>query len=92
MSKGYDVVGFGISRQQINVAAGTALAFLVKVALAAAVSIAYTQALWTTIRQKEAKLRTLDVITTALDNILALFKIKVWWKYPVLLLLALSVW
>jgi hypothetical protein len=87
-----DIAGYGVSSQQLNIAAGTALAFLVKVLLVLAVTIAYTQAFWRAIGWKETQIRTIDVVDSALGNIWAFLHVRVWWRYPLLLSLALSVW
>jgi hypothetical protein len=87
-----DIIGYGVSSQQLNIAAGTALAFLVKVCLVLAVTIAYTQAFWRAIGWKETRIKTIDVVDSALGNIWAFLHVRVWWRYPLLLSLALSVW
>jgi hypothetical protein len=87
-----DIIGYGISSQQMNIAAGTALAFLVKVCLVLSVTIAYTQVFWKAIGHRETRIDTIDIIDSALGNIFMFLKVRVWWKYPLLLSLALSVW
>lgn len=88
----FNVAGYQVSQQQINTASGTALAFLTKVCLVLAISIAYTQAFWRAIGRSRTQVSTLDTISSVLNNVWAFLRVQVWWKYPLLLLLALSAW
>jgi hypothetical protein len=87
-----DIAGYGVSQQQMNIAIGTTFAFLFKVCLVLAITIAYTQAFWRAIGKRETKIHNIDVIDSALENIWVFLKVHIWWKYPLLLCLALSVW
>lgn len=91
-SGNYNIAGYDVSQQQINIASGNALAFLAKACLVLAVSIAYTQAFWKAVGRSKTEVRTLDTTSSALNNVWAFVRVQVWWKYPLLLLLALSVW
>lgn len=90
----YHFAGKKLSKQQVNTAVGTAFAFLVKVFLGFAVSAAYIQIFWRS--TKNAKeyptLTDLDWAKAALANIFSLFNLKIWWRYPLLLLLAAIFW
>lgn len=88
----YNVAGYDVSQQQINTASGTALAFLTKVCLVLAISIAYTQAFWRAVGRSRTQISTLDTISSILNNVWAFLRVQVWWRYPLLLLLALSIW
>lgn len=80
------------SKQETDTILGTLFAFLVKAFLALAVSTAYTQLVWKTVKKREMTLASLDTMFSILGNVLAFLKVSVWWKYPFLLLLALTVW
>jgi hypothetical protein len=82
----------GIARQQLNLAVGTLYAFLVKAFLAVAVTTAYTQILWRAIKNQPVQLTTIDTIFDAATNFWGFFRFAIWWKYPLLLLLALTIW
>lgn len=89
-----DILGSRVSRQQLNLAGGTAFTFLVKAALTTAVSTAYIQLFWraATHTAKPPTLATLDTGFAALSNIFLLLKVWFWWHYPLLLFLALTAW
>ena len=91
---GYHILGSDISSQQINIAGGTAFAFLVKASLIAAVAVCYIQLFWRTMayRSRENTLESLDTTFSALTNILVLFKVWIWWRFPVLFSLAVASW
>lgn len=90
----YSIAGTNISKQQFNTAVGTAFAFLVKAALAIAVGISYIQAFWHSARvsKKGATLASLDTSYSVLSNPLHLLRLNVWWRHPILLLLAVIAW
>ena len=88
----YDVLGFSFSTQQIHIAAGTAFAFLVKSFLAAAITIAYTQCFWQSMKNRTSSVSSVDTLWSGLRNILSLVYIWRWAKYPVLLIIALVAW
>lgn len=96
LTASYRILGAKISRQETNTAVGTAFAFLVKASLAFAISIAFVQVFWRTARRPDTKngptLASLDLIYSALDNIFVFIYVSTWWKYPVLLLIALAAW
>lgn len=90
----YHFAGKNMSKQQFNTAVGTAFAYLVKAFLTVAVSTAYVQIFW--MNTKNAKeyptLAELDCAHSVLDNALSLFNVKIWWRYPSLLVLAAIFW
>lgn len=90
----FGVVGFSVSEQQFNISVGNTFAFLVKAALASAVSLAYVQAVWHSTKgsRKGEKLSTLDTTFSILENALGFLKVRVWVKYPLLLILAIIAW
>ena len=90
----YQVLGahFALSKQEVKIAIGTLFAFLVKAALVLAVAIAYTQVVWKAVKRQETSLLTVDTLFSILGNVSSFFCVAVWWKYPLLLLLAITVW
>ncbi|KAI9699475.1 MAG: hypothetical protein M1836_003086 [Candelina mexicana] len=83
--------------QQFNTAIGTAFAFLVKAAFVLAVSTAYYQVFWKRAKQdskidKPPSLARLDTTFSATTSIISLFNIFVWFRYPLLFLMAATVW
>ena len=90
----YSIAGRSFSTQQLNFFVGTALAFLVKVFLCFAISIAYIQVFWRTLRSRELapKLLELDWAYSALDNVLNIFDLRTARGYPFLLFLTILFW
>ena len=75
----YHIWGSSLSRQQVNVAGGTAFAFLVKAALMTAISVTYVQLFWRAMlhTSRHTTLATLDTTFSVLSNAFALFKVWV---------------
>lgn len=92
----YTVIGISLTEQEANLAAGNALAFVVKASMVLTVAVAYTQLFWTfartASREKGIKLSQLDSTASARSNIVALLNWPAFRKQPVLLLLALISW
>lgn len=90
----YTLAGKQLPKQQFNTFVGIALAFLVKTFLSIALSTIYVQFFWRSI--KDAKQRPtvteLDWAYSGTQNILNLLNLKIGWKYPFLVLLALIFW
>jgi hypothetical protein len=70
----------------------TALAFLVKLALATSVGAAYTQHQWQRLRQQDFRTSEIDAMTSVLANAFSFLSSTVWLKHPVLALMALVSW
>lgn len=70
----------------------TALAFLVKLALATSVGAAYTQHQWQRLRQQDFRTSEIDALTSVLANAFSFLSSAVWIKHPVLALMALVSW
>ncbi|KAK5722309.1 hypothetical protein LTR15_005538 [Elasticomyces elasticus] len=89
----YHVIGKSMSKQQFNTAIGTAYAFLVKAVLTVAISLAYVQVFWWTVKnsRRSCTLAELDTLS-ALGNIVDLFNVVDRWRHPLLLGLALIFW
>ncbi|KAL2689019.1 hypothetical protein Neosp_003070 [[Neocosmospora] mangrovei] len=90
----YKIASSEVSRQQVNLALGTLLAFLVKASLVSAVSLAYLQAALRAAQSddKPLTLANMDVLMSALRNGLSLASFGTWWKRPFLFLIALIAW
>ncbi|RMJ15143.1 hypothetical protein CDV36_005153 [Fusarium kuroshium] len=90
----FELAGAEVSRQQLNLAAGTTLAFLFKSSIVSAVSIAYFQAVWHVVksRKREIDISNMDVLLSALGNAISLVSFSTWLKGPLLLLIAIIAW
>jgi hypothetical protein len=93
-SGNYTVGSWDFSRQEVNVQIGTGLAFLTKALLTLAVGTAYVQLFWRIAVKtgRRSRMDHLDISYSVLNDILSLFRLKFWWKRPLLLLLALTAW
>jgi len=87
-----ETVIIGVTRQQLNLTLGALFAFLVKVFLVVAITTAYTQIMWKDIKKQATRLTTIDMIFDVISNFWSLLSFSVWWKYPLLFLLALTTW
>ena len=88
----YRIAGIAASPQQVNIAAGTAFAFLVKSCLATTIAIAYSQLMWNTAFKKPVRLTSLDAVSTSLGNAFQLLYLATWWDFRFLFLLAIVAW
>lgn len=90
----YKFASTTVSKQQLNLAVETAFAFLVTSSLGICVGTSYVQLFWRAIRnsRKGEALKVLDTMHDALDNLPHLFKVQVWWQFPLLFLLASISW
>jgi hypothetical protein len=90
----YHVAGAQVSGQALNLAAGTAFAFLVRSCLAFAMALSYTQLAWFAIKRstRDNTIPDIDKVTGALGNFLVLLNVFAWMKWPLLLLPALLSW
>lgn len=93
----YSIMGNQFTGQQLNIAIGTAFAFLVKVAFVLSVSTAYYQIFWRYMKRESTsnKLPTLVCVDTAfssLDDLISLLTIPLWFRYPILFLMAATAW
>lgn len=90
----YNVIGtrYSISGQQINVSAGTVLAFLTNYWLSFAVSTAFQQVAWRKLRQQSNNLDTIDHFLEILDNGLLCFLPSVWRRFTYGMLIGIVFW
>jgi hypothetical protein len=91
-SGSFDIAGFPISPQQVNIAAGTAFAFLVNSCLAAAIAIVYAQLMWNIALSKPVRLGSLDTASAGLNNIFQLLYLRSWRGFRSIFFLALVAW
>ncbi|KIM96598.1 hypothetical protein OIDMADRAFT_205291 [Oidiodendron maius Zn] len=67
-----------LSRQQINLATGAALAFLVKAFLQIAIAKSAEQSMWSSIRTQTLKLETIDRLSTTTSIFWNVFDVRLW--------------
>lgn len=91
-SNDVQLLGWNVSWQQINIAVGTALAFLTQSTLVTAVSMAYVQLLWKKFRNQASTVSDFDVTFGALHSLPALFRLRCWFRKPLLFVLILVAW
>lgn len=88
--------GFETSQQQINIAIGTALAFLTKACMVIAISIAFVQIFWLSVHSRHSEavptLERIDAVYAVLENAFEMFNIRSWCSHPVLMLAAGLAW
>ena len=79
-SDDWGIMGTRVSRQQLNLAAGTAFSFLVKAFFALAASVPYVQCLWNTAGQsndsRAMTLSSLDTAFSVFKNFLAFVMLR----------------
>jgi hypothetical protein len=93
--EGHSVLGTYVSTQQFNIAVGTTFAFLVRASLMLSMSIAYFQILMWSVGKygtKGTKLGHLDVMTSALQDLVSLASFTTWRRRPWLWVLAIVAW
>lgn len=87
---------FEISRQQINIAIGTAFAFLTKASMVVAISITFVQLFWYTVQARSAEavptLQRIDALYAVLDNGFEMFNFRSWLLNPLLMIVAGLAW
>lgn len=88
----YSVGALKLSRQELNTVGGTALAFLARTCLTCAASVAFAQVFWRTLRNKRVRLAVVDTLYGAPNNTAALLKGWRFFRFPLLLLIALIAW
>lgn len=87
-----DIAGWMTTQQQINIAIGTAFAFVVKASLILACSTAYIQLLFKAINRTSFKLSTLDNWFGGLNDLWSFGCLASYWRYPLLTLVAITCW
>jgi hypothetical protein len=71
---------------------GTALAFLVKMFFTIAVGDAFVQRQWFNFHNQAYKVQDVDALTNILENVLNFFDSSVWFRNPLLTLVAIVSW
>jgi len=84
----------GLSRQQTNIAIGTALAFAFKMCVVIATSIACVQLFWTRVAIQPCglKLKSINTAYSVTGNFFKLFYLSEWRRFRLLFILALVTW
>ncbi|KAI0540607.1 hypothetical protein GGR58DRAFT_521681 [Xylaria digitata] len=87
----WSVAGYQFSDQQFNSAVGTAFSFAVRTFLMFSISTAYVQIVWQAAKhaRKVNKLEEIDALFSAFSNVVAIRRVSVWRKYPLLLMIVL---
>jgi hypothetical protein len=75
-----------------SIRAGTALAFLSKLALAIGTGVAYDQWLWVDLHAKPHDIGSLDAMFSIIGNAFEFLHLRVWFRRPVLVFLAGVTW
>ena len=93
----YIIMGTRHPGQQVNIAVGTAFAFLVKAAFILAVSTAYYQVFWKMAKQKSKTekhptLRWLNAAFSSTTNVMSLLSTPMWCRYPLPFFMVATVW
>lgn len=92
----WNLLGGRVSKQQLNTAAGTAMAFMVKAFLVLAISTAYVQGFWNATKSHDSKgpmtVAQLDAAHSVTRNLLALLDRSMWTRHPILVFLGLTIW
>lgn len=85
-------IGNTLFDQQVNIAIGTAFAFLVKASLATAVGSAYVQYLWYTLQRERLRVSHIDSLVSLLTSVIAILNFGALKGHLLLTLLALLAW
>ena len=90
----YRVAGLHISGQALYLAIGTTFAFLARSCLTFAMALSYTQLAWYAVKRssRHPTVSNIDNVTSALRNLLVILNIFAWFKWPLMLLVALLSW
>lgn len=93
----YNVIGNRFSAQQFNLAIGNTFALLVRSTFALSTSIAFCQIFWRLARRESGSkrpptLKRLDAAYSAISNIINLFYLPIWCRYPLLFSVAAVSW
>lgn len=70
----------------------TALAFLVKTCLVTTIGVAFVQRQWLNLHHESLRVKEIDGLTGILGNIFCFFGTSVWFRHPLLTLIALVAW
>jgi hypothetical protein len=71
---------------------GTVFAFAIKTLLVVAVSIAFVQQQWLALSRHQFKIRQIDTMTGVLGNAFSFLESRIWFRFPLLTLLAGVAW
>ena len=88
----FDVLRSKLPHQQINIAGGTAFAFLVNFCLGLAMTTAFFQLFWKEMLGRKTTLETLDATSSVISDVSQFTKLNIWANHPLLLILAIIAW
>ena len=88
----FTILGSKVPRQQINIAGGTAFAFLVNFCLGSAMTTAFFQVFWRDMLQRTTTLEILDATSSVISDLSQFIKLRLWAHHLLLLLLAIIAW
>ena len=80
------------TQQEWYTRVGTGLAFLVKTVLGIAIGTAFVQQFWLSLKSQHISVKSLDNMSSILNNPLGFVDVKIWSVNLILLLLALAKW
>lgn len=83
-------LSYDVSAQQVNVAIGTAFAFLVNHLLRRAVETAYDQTIWRAVKKDASKISDVDALFSF--SFFTILNIRLWRRYPLLMILGGVSW
>ncbi|KAM0721362.1 hypothetical protein Q7P37_002286 [Cladosporium fusiforme] len=91
---GRSSLGLGLSKQQMNIAIGTAFAFAVKTCLVVATSTACVQLFWVRVvtSSGDLRLKNINAAYSVNGNVFRLFYLPGWRRFPILFALAFVAW
>lgn len=78
--------------QQVNLALGTAFAFVVKMFFTISIGTAYWQVFWHAVKANAITLSRIDTLSSVLGNVLEFFHVRTFARFPVLFILAALAW
>lgn len=91
---GSSLLGLGLSKQQTNIAIGTAFAFATKTCLVVAASTTCIQLFWLRVvtKHSDLKLKSVNNAYSVTGNIFKLLYLSEWRQFPLLFIVALITW
>lgn len=91
-SRSFKIAGWTTSTQQMNIAAGTAFAFLFSTALTIANSLAYMQLFFQVVRRMTCNLEKLEHLFSGLNDLTSFVQAATYYKCWLLTSVALIAW
>ncbi|OTB01551.1 hypothetical protein M426DRAFT_25581 [Hypoxylon sp. CI-4A] len=79
-------------QQRVVTSAGTAFAFLVRACFTISTATAFSQQIFHSVKQRYETINNLDILFGLLGNVFYMGNVKLWLRYPALIILALITW